>query len=84
MLTDQQSEPRNEEAGRVLKFFMSTLLNGSMKAPQPVHQMRSLTTVRLPQSCLPCLQHRSLPPGDLRRANTQRNPVYHFNGLSST
>lgn len=45
-LTDQQSEPKNEEAGRVLKFFMSTLLNGSMRAPQPVHQMRSLTTVR--------------------------------------
>jgi hypothetical protein len=45
-LTDRQSEPENEEASRVLKFFMSTLLNGSMKAPQPLDKMRSLTTVR--------------------------------------
>ena len=45
-LTDRQSEPQNEEASRVLKFFMSTLLNGSMKPPQPLDKMRSLTTVR--------------------------------------
>lgn len=45
-LTDQEAEPKNEEASRVLKFFMSTLLNGSMKAPQPLDHMRSLTTVR--------------------------------------
>jgi hypothetical protein len=56
MLTDQQSEPHNEEASRVLKFFMSTLLNGSMKAPQPLHQMRSLTT----RTFLP-LQRNPLP-----------------------
>ena len=45
-LTDQEAEPKNEEASRVLKFFMSTLLNGSMKPPQPLDRMRSLTTVR--------------------------------------
>ena len=49
-LTDMQSEPQNEEASRVLKFFMSTLLNGSMKTPQPLDKMRSLTTVRSPSS----------------------------------
>ena len=44
-LTDQESEPGNEEASRVLKFFMSTLLNGSMKQPKELELMRSLTTV---------------------------------------
>lgn len=38
----------NEEASRVLKFFMSTLLNGTMKKPKELEQMRSLTTVRIP------------------------------------
>lgn len=47
-LTDQESEPKNEEASRVLKFFMSTLLNGTMKQPKELEQMRSLTTVRPP------------------------------------
>eukprot|EP00892_Ulva_mutabilis_P001698 jgi/Ulvmu1/11529/UM078_0018.1 len=44
-LTDQESEPVNEEASRVLKFFMSTLLNGSMKQPKDLETMRSLTTL---------------------------------------
>lgn len=47
-LTDQESEPKNEEASRVLKFFMSTLLNGTMRQPKELQQMRSLTTVRPP------------------------------------
>lgn len=55
-LTDQESEPENEEASRVLKFFMSTLLNGTMKQPKDLETMRSLTTVCPP---LPPCMHTS-------------------------
>jgi hypothetical protein len=44
-LTDQQSQPRNDEAKRVLKFFMSTLLNTNMPRPEEFDKMRSLTTL---------------------------------------
>lgn len=44
-LTDQQSEPRNDEAKRVLKFFMSSLLNSNMPRPLDYSLMRSLTTL---------------------------------------
>lgn len=52
-LTDQEAEPKNEEASRVLKFFMATLLNGSMKKPQSLDRMRSLTTVCSPRPFVP-------------------------------
>ena len=42
-LTDQQSQPRNDEAKRVLKFFMATLLNSNMPRPTDFDSMRSLT-----------------------------------------
>ena len=44
-LTDQQSQPVNDEAKRVLKFFMSTLLNSNMPRPADFDSMRSLTTL---------------------------------------
>lgn len=44
-LTDQQSQPKNDEAKRVLKFFMSTLLNSKMPRPEEFDKMRSLTTL---------------------------------------
>ena len=44
-LTDQESQPVNEEAQRVLKFFMSTLLNNAMPQPCEFDRMRSLTTL---------------------------------------
>lgn len=44
-LTDRQSEPKNDEAKRVLKFFMSSLLNSHMPRPLEYAKMRSLTTL---------------------------------------
>ena len=44
-LTDHESQPVNEEAQRVLKFFMSTLLNTNMPRPTELDRMRSLTTL---------------------------------------
>jgi hypothetical protein len=44
-LTDQQSQPVNDEAKRVLKFFMATLLNSNMPRPADFDSMKSLTTL---------------------------------------
>lgn len=44
-LTDEKSQPINEEARRVLKFFMASLLNSNMPRPTDFDSMRSLTTL---------------------------------------
>ena len=44
-LTDQESQPVNDEAQRVLKFFVSTLFNSKMPCPSELEHMRSLTTL---------------------------------------
>lgn len=44
-LTEQQSQPQNDEAQRVLKFFMSSLFNPQLRRPAPLDLMRSMTTL---------------------------------------
>lgn len=44
-LTDEQAQPRSDEARRVLKFFLASLLNANMPRPASYDTMRSLTTL---------------------------------------
>ena len=43
--TEQQAQPKNPEARRLLRFFMASLFNPQMKSPAPLHQMMSMTTL---------------------------------------
>ena len=44
-LTDEQAQPVGDEARRVLKFFLASLLNANMPRPCGLDAMRSLTTL---------------------------------------
>ena len=43
--TEQQAQPKNPEARRMLRFFMATLFNPQLEAPSPLKYVMSLTTL---------------------------------------